>query len=142
VLLEDVAQGLLLAELLAERRDVDGAGGGVHSDGFMRGEAEIEGDVPIESAVEEDELAEFVFLGQEVALLGAAQFQLTAEEPFAREVGLRHRGKLLRAEFNECSCFFLAYACDIAEIAEEVIDVADLHFPSCFKGKNSPSFLG
>lgn len=63
MLLEDVAQGLLLAEFLAKRRDVDGAGRSVHSDGFVRGEPDIEGDVPIKSAVEEDKLAEFVFLG-------------------------------------------------------------------------------
>ena len=40
VLLEDVAQGLLLAELLAERRDVDRARRGVHGDRLVRGESE------------------------------------------------------------------------------------------------------
>ena len=40
MLLEDVAEGLLLAEFLAKRRDVDCARGGVHGDGLMRGESE------------------------------------------------------------------------------------------------------
>lgn len=40
VLLEDVAQGLLLAELLAERRDMDRARRGVHGDRLVRSESE------------------------------------------------------------------------------------------------------
>ena len=98
--------------------------------------------VPIEGTVEEDELAEFVLLGQEVRLLRAAQLELAAEKPLAGEIGLGHGGELRRAEFNEGASFLLADACDVAEIAEEVIDVPDLHLPPSLKGENSPSFLG
>jgi len=53
-----------------------------------------EEDVPIEGTVEEDKLAEFVLLGQEVRLLRAAQLELAAEEPLAGEIGLGHGGEL------------------------------------------------
>lgn len=98
--------------------------------------------VPIEGAVEEDKLAELVLLWQEVRLLRAAQLELIAEEPLTGEIGLSHGGELRRAEFNEGASFLLADPCDVTEIAEEVIDMPDLHLPPSLKGENSPSFLG
>jgi hypothetical protein len=95
-------------------------------------------EVPVEGEVEVYQLTELVLLGGELVLSGCVpEFQGVAHEEMVVEIGERDSCELHGSELDVDVLLLLADARDVAEVAEEVVDVSDLQVPDALEEENS-----
>lgn len=87
----------------------------------------MRGGVPVEGGVEEDTLAELVLLRLNLVFgVGRVELEGVAHEGVVVEVGEGDSCELDGPELHVEVVLLLGDGCDVAEVAEQVVDVPDI----------------